>query len=115
MATAKIIERLRKGRTELSQRELAAKLDMSLSSYQRMIDGTNPLTLDIIQRAAKFFKVSDEMIMGKVPLYDEPKVVEPVKEEKLSPVTVSIIVQLDGLQSTLEQWVSTLHKINSAI
>lgn len=114
MDTPKIIERLRKGRTELSQKELAKNLGMSLSTYQRMIDGTSPVTLDAVHKAAKYFNVHEDVILGRTPIFNEGKVEEPRVQFGINLGTM-VMVTLDGSQSTLNEWINKLHAINKVL
>lgn len=109
MANPKILENLRKARTELNQKELAEILGMSSSTYRRMIDEGSPFTMEIIQKASKYFKVSEDVILGRVPLFTEA-----VDTQLHADVTrhQSLMVVLDGTKVTLERWIARLTAIN---
>lgn len=113
MANPRILERLRKAKTDWSQEEFAKKLGLSKSTYQRLIEGSAPFTIDQAESAAKLLKVSIEEI-----LYDEHQVVsEPdamlSKLETRKTVTVSI--PLDGTAPTLKYWIEVLKRMNAAM
>lgn len=112
MADPKILERLRKARTELNQSELAKSLGMSTSTYKRMIDGASPFTIDTIHKASKFFKVSEDVILGRVKLFEEEA--DAPGPDSFS-FTTPITVTLDGSKDTLDFWIKRLQAINKAI
>lgn len=111
MVDPKIMERLRKARTELNQSELAEKLGMSISTYKRLIDGAASFTIETIQKAAKIFKVDEDVITGRKPLFEEP----PVEEFRTITRDTTIMVTLDGSKPTLDSWIRRLEAINKAI
>lgn len=109
MANPRILERLRKSRTELSQSELAAKLGMSISTYRRMIEGSAPFTMETIHKASKFFNVEEDVILERVPFFPEPDKKVPTEE------TMMIVVTLDGTKKKLDFWIRRLTLINQSL
>jgi transcriptional regulator with XRE-family HTH domain len=112
MTDPKLLERLRKSRTELTQSELAEKLGMSTSTYRRMLEGSTPITMDIVQRVSTFFKIPEATLLQKNALFDFNSDAHP---EGLSAKDLWIMVRLDGSKKTLTQWIERLTKINETL
>lgn len=111
MANPKVLERYRKSRTDWSQKEFADKLGMSLSTYRRMLDDESAFTLEIIQQAAKLFKVDQKDL-----IQDSLKVEEPEMNFETHPAKkVSIIIELDGTKKALDFGFDLLRKMNAAL
>lgn len=110
MANPKVLERYRKARTEWSQKDFADKLGMSLSTYRRMLDDESAFTVEIIQHAAKLFKVDQEELIQESLLVDEPEM-----KFETPPKKVSIIIELDGTKKMLEYGLNILKKMNAAL
>jgi transcriptional regulator with XRE-family HTH domain len=113
MANPKILERLRKARTELNQSELAEKLGMSTSTYKRMVDGAAPFTMDTIQKASKIFSVSEDVILGRVKSFElqEPEITYASDQDR----DTVVMIKLDGSKSTLDNAIKKLTAINKSI
>lgn len=112
MTDPRLVERLRKARTELTQSELADKLGMSISTYRRMVEGSTPVTIDMVQRIANFFRIPEAMLLNKTSLFDDPATVDGADYD--NPDTW-IMVRLDGSQKTLDGWIKKLTRINGTI
>jgi transcriptional regulator with XRE-family HTH domain len=109
MANPMILERLRKSKSDWGQKEFALKLNVSISTYRRIIKGEAPLTIQAIQQAAKLLKVDQQEIMEGSMEVEEPAVMYGTKKK------ISVSVELDGTSDTLNYYVSLLKRVNEAI
>lgn len=110
MANPKVLERYRKSRTEWTKKEFADKLGMSVSTYNRMLDNESAFTIDVIQKAARLFKVDQEELLQGSLNVEEPEMIFHKQREK-----VSIIIQLDGTKKSLQNGFDLLTKMNAAL
>jgi transcriptional regulator with XRE-family HTH domain len=111
MANPSNLDRYRKANTELTQKEFAEKLGMSLTSYRRLIEGDDSaLTVQVLNNASKILKVPVATLMKG----DAASVVlehEPEYAKRKVPVTV----ELDGTSDTLDYWFGVLRRLNTAL
>lgn len=113
MANPKVLERFRKAKSDLSQKDFAKQIGLSASTYQRVIDGSSPLTIEIIESAAKILKVDYNEIIKEVNEVREPEEMYNTIRRKRQSVLIS--VELDGTAATLKNCVDLLRRLNAAI
>lgn len=109
-----IFERLRRNKG-MTQKEFVDKLGIGLSKYNRIKELKQHPTIDIIEKAATIFGVTQEVILNGLKDSDsvnEPLVAyqKPIVKEK-----IQIVVELDGSTDTLNRWVKRLTSINGMI
>jgi transcriptional regulator with XRE-family HTH domain len=107
-------EKLRKIRVNknFSQEHVADEIGVSVSSYARYEGGKVQIDFNSVVKLAKLYKITLDELMH----YGEPgfKIAESSAEYKKRD-RVSVVVELDGLKETLEEWVKKLTAINQVI
>lgn len=95
-----------------SQEYLAEQIGVSLSSYARYEAGKVEIDFYSVLKIARLYKMSlDELVH-----YGDPNFkAEDIKAEYLRRSKVSVLVELDGLDETLDQWVKKLKAINKVL
>jgi len=116
MANPRVLERLRKSKTDWTQKEFAEKLGLSVSRYKRIISEESDLTVQLIQQVAKLLKMDSEQLTQEL-MDDVAMVHDPltyygdIKDTR----KLSISIQLDGTKETLDHWVGILKKVNAIL
>lgn len=95
-----------------SQEYVAEQIGVSLSSYARYEQGKVEIDFYSVVKIAGLYKMSIDALVH----YNDPdfKVEEP-RSAYLKRSKVSVIVELDGLEETLDHWIKKLTAINKAI
>lgn len=111
------IRRIRKSR-KMTQEDMAARLDISLTAYRDLERGsTNIMNANII-RIAELLEISvEELILGYRPIQAEGTQVEDVRAEYGGQITVMErrISDLEKLVSSLEETIITKNEIISML
>lgn len=95
-----------------SQEYVADEVGVDISTYARYEKGETSVKFEVVVKIAELYK----MTLDHLYHYDDPdyKVNEP-RESYLKRQKVSVIVELDGVEDHLNQWIIKLQKLNAAI
>lgn len=96
-----------------SQENIAEELKVNATTYGRYEKGESEIGFEQVVRLANFYKLT----LDEVYNYGNPKISE-VNESRMqykTPEKITVIVELDGLPTTLEKWVTRLTAINQVI
>ncbi len=112
MEINEIVRRLRENRN-LTQENLAEEIKVHVSTINRYESKGSTIPMDKLEDIAKALKVSVSNIYEykKNPTLLE----EPLEYYRTTRKQIGIMVQLDGTEDTLNEWFTTLRKLNAAI
>lgn len=111
------IRRIRKARN-MTQEDMAAKLDISLTAYRDLERGSTNIMNANIFKIAELLDISvEELILGYRPVQAEGTLVEDVRAEYGGQITVMErrISDLEKLVSSLEETIITKNEIISML
>ena len=107
------IRRMRKA-SRLTQEEMANKLDISLTAYRDLERGSTTIVNGNISRLAEEFETSpEELVLGYKPSQQASRVLEEVKGQYQSRVTLleKQVEDLEKLVKTLEETIASKNEI----
>ncbi len=112
MELNEIVKRVRESKV-LTQENLADEINVHVSTINRYESPGATIPMDKLELIAKALKttVSDLYAYKQNPSLLE----EPMNFYRSSKKQLSILVHLDGTTDTLNDWLSTLKKINAAL
>jgi|SRR5688572_4437062 len=101
-------------RNKMTQEQVADRLGISLSSYQRYESSKSSIDFQLIVKLARLYNITlDELYH-----YGDPakSIVEDTSQSYMrSQKRIDIVVQLDGSENTLNLWVEKLKAINQIL
>lgn len=111
MTLPQILKKVRLDR-EFSQENIAEEIKVDATTYGRYEKGESQIKFEQVAQIAAFYKLTlDEFYHYGDPQY----VVSEPNMSNLKKAKVSVIVELDGLSNTLDNWIEKLKKLNSVI
>jgi transcriptional regulator with XRE-family HTH domain len=112
--TQELPEILRKLRVikNWSQEYVAEEIKVDISTYSRYEKGETSIKFDVVVKIAQLYKMTlDELYHYGDPTFN---VSEPSESYRIRR-KISVIVELDGIEDNLNQWIVKLQKLNAAI
>lgn len=106
-----ILRKLRRDK-DLTQQNVADELGIDITTYNRYEKDASSIQVDMLQKIAAFYKMSMSDLLSYT---DRPGLLEEPKFEFVKKRTVTVQVELDGRETTVDQWVETLKKVNAAL
>jgi len=112
--TDNLPENLRKIRVthNYSQEYVADEINVSVSSYARYESSKVAIDFESVVKLAMLYKLTlDELYHYGDPTFNVSEPAESYRKKQ----KISVIVELDGIEDNLNEWIVKLQKLNAAI